>query len=108
MSFTMNLYYTGEGDNAQKFAQEMEERGIADQIRQQPGNLKYEYFQPLDDPYTILLIDTWESQEALDADHDSPMMAELTKLREKYNLHMRAERFVPEELPDKDNKFLRK
>lgn len=34
MSFTMNLYYTGEGDNAKKFAQEMEERGIADQIRQ--------------------------------------------------------------------------
>lgn len=108
MSFTMNLYYTGEGDNAKKFAQEMDERGIADQIRQQPGNLKYEYFQPLDDPHTILLIDTWESQEALDADHDSPMMAELAKLREKYNLHMRAERFIPEKLPDRDNKFLRK
>lgn len=108
MSFTMNLYYTGEGNNAQKFAQEMESRGIADQIRKQPGNLRYEYFQPLNDPHTILLIDSWESQEALDADHDSPMMAELAKLREKYDLHMRAERFVPEELPNQDNKFLRK
>lgn len=108
MSFTMNLYYTGEGDNAQKFAQEMESRGIAEKIRQQPGNLRYEYFQPLNDPHTVLLIDSWESQEALDADHDSPMMTELAKLRDKYDLHMRAERFVPEELPNQDNKFLRK
>ena len=108
MSFTMNLYYTGEGDNAQKFAQEMESRGIAEKIRQQPGNLRYEYFQPLNDPHTVLLIDSWESQEALDADHDSPMMRELAKLRDKYDLHMRAERFVPEELPNQDNKFLRK
>lgn len=108
MSFTMNLYYTGKGDSAQKFVQEMESRGIADQIRQQPGNLRYEYFQPLNDPHTILLIDSWESQEALDADHDSPMMAELAKLRDKYNLHMHAERFIPDRLPNQDSKFLRK
>lgn len=54
MSFTMNLYYTGEDDNAQKFVQEMEKSGIADQIRKQPGNLRYEYFQPLNDPQTVL------------------------------------------------------
>jgi quinol monooxygenase YgiN len=54
--------------------------------------LRYEYFQPLNDPQTVLLIDSWTSQEALDADHDSPMMAKLAQLREKYNLHMRAER----------------
>ena len=108
MSFTMNLYYTGEGDNAKKFAEEMEKSGIADKIRQQNGNLRYEYFQPLNDPHTILLIDTWESQEALDADHDSPMMKQLAQLREKYGLHMRAERFIPDDMPDQDKKFLRK
>lgn len=32
MSFTMNLYYMGEDDNAQKFIQEMEASGIADQV----------------------------------------------------------------------------
>lgn len=108
MSFTMNLYYTGEDDNAQKFVQEMEKSGIADQIRKQPGNLRYEYFQPLNDPHTVLLIDSWASQEALDADHDSPMMAKLAALREKYNLHMRAERYIPDKMPDQDSKFLRK
>lgn len=108
MSFTMNLYYTGKGDAALRFAKEMESSGIADQIRHQAGNLKYEYFQPLDDPHTILLIDTWESQEALDADHDSPMMKKLAALRDKYDLHMKAERYRPEELPNADQGFLRK
>lgn len=107
MSFTINLYYTGEGNNAIKFVQEMESRGIANRIRQQPGNLRYEYFQSLDDPRTVLLLDSWENQEALDADHESPMMAELAELRDKYNLHMRAERFIPEKLPKQDDKFLR-
>lgn len=108
MSLTMNLYYTGEGNNAQKFVKEMEESGIADKIRQQPGNLRYEYFQPLNDPHTVLLIDTWKDQAALDDDHDSPMMAQLAKLRDKYDLHMKAERYVSEEMPDHDSNFLRK
>lgn len=108
MSFTMNLYYTGKGDAAKQFAKEMESSGIADHIRQQPGNLKYEYFQPLNDPHTILLIDTWESQEALDADHDSPMMKRLAELRDKYDLHMKAERYERQKLPEQDQGFLRK
>ena len=49
--------------------------GTADRIRAQKGNLRYEYFAPLDDPETILLIDSGESQEALDVHHASPMMA---------------------------------
>lgn len=108
MAFTMNLYYTGEGDNAQKFAHEMIESGTVARIREQPGNLRYEYFQPLDDPHTVLLIDSWKDQASLDADHDSPMMATIAKLRDKYDLHMRAERYVSQDLPSKDAGFIRK
>ena len=102
MAFTMNLYYTGEGDNAQKFAHEMIESGTV------ASNLRYEYFQPLDDPHTVLLIDSWKDQASLDADHDSPMMATIAKLRDKYDLHMRAERYVSQDLPSKDAGFIRK
>ena len=48
----------------------------------------------MDDKETVLLIDEWESQEALDLHHKSPMMKEIAKLREKYSLKMRVERFV--------------
>lgn len=108
MSLTVNLYYTGKNGSARKFAQEMESSGIADAIRKEAGNERYEYFQPLDDPETILLIDQWQDQAAIDAHHASPMMKQLAELREKYDLHMKAERYVSVEEPESEQKFLRK
>ena len=104
---TVNLYYKGTGTNARAFAEEMESSGIADAIRREEGNLRYQYFQPLDDPETVLLIDSWKDQAAIDTHHASPMMAQLAALREKYDLHMTAERFVSEDLGG-DEQFIRK
>ena len=94
MSFTINIYYTGENGSAKKFAEEMVEKGVVERVRAEKGNQKYEYFFPMDDPETVLLIDRWENQEALDAHHKSPMMKEIADLRDKYHLHMRVEQFV--------------
>ena len=109
MSITMNLYYTGVDGNARRFAEEMESKGIAQRIRAGEGNLKYEYFIPLQDSETVLLVDSWENQEAIDRHHASPMMKEIAKLREKYDLHMRAERYVSDSngIPQKDSEFIR-
>ena len=63
---TVNLYYKGMNGNARKFAQEMESSGIAERIRAEAGNLRYQYFQPIDDPETVLLIDSWTDQRAID------------------------------------------
>ncbi len=94
MSFTINIYYTGENGSAKKFAEEMVEKGVVERVRAEKGNQKYEYFFPMDDPETVLLIDRWENQEALDAHHKSPMMKEIADLRDKYHLHMKVEQFV--------------
>lgn len=104
---TVNLYYRGINGNARAFAEEMESSGIADAIRAEAGNLRYEYFQPIDDPETVLLIDSWSDQAAIDAHHASPMMRQLAELRDKYDLHMTVERYVSEEYKA-DEKFLRK
>ena len=104
---TVNLYYTGKDGAARRFAEEMESSGTAAAIRTEDGNLRYEYFQPLDDPETILLIDSWSDQAAIDAHHSSPMMATIARLREKYDLHMRAERFVSDAF-ESDERFIRK
>ena len=108
MSIVMNLYYTGENGNARKFAEEMESSGTAAAIRAEEGNKRYAYFAPLDDPETILLIDAWRDQAALDVHHASPMMGTIAALREKYNLRMRAERYLSAENNAADDKFLRK
>lgn len=109
MSLTVNIYYTGENGNARKFAEEMEQSGTAAAIRAEKGNLKYEYFYPLNDKETVLLIDSWENQAAIDAHHQTPMMNKITELRNKYDLHMRVERYVPSEqgVPSKDKAFIR-
>ena len=104
---TVNLYYKGTNGSAIRFAREMETSGIATAIREEEGNLRYEYFQPLDDPETVLLIDSWTEQAAIDAHHASPMMAQLAALREKYDLHMTVERFVSDDIGS-DEKYIRK
>ena len=110
MSLTVNLYYTGKNGSARRFAEEMEKSGTADLIRGEEGNLKYAYFIPMDDPETVLLIDSWRDQASLDAHHASPMMGTLASLREKYDLHMRAEKYVSDEegFSGKDASFIRK
>ena len=94
MSLTVNIYYTGENGNAKKFAEEMVATGVVDRVRAEKGNLRYNYFFPMDDPETVLLIDRWESEDALDEHHKSPMMKEIADLRDKYHLHMRVEQFI--------------
>ena len=108
MSLSVNLYYHGQNGSARRFAEEMEQSGIADAIRAEEGNLRYAYFQSLEDPETVLLIDSWRDQAALDAHHASPMMKRLGELRDKYDLHMTAERYTSLEAPSSDEAFLRK
>lgn len=77
------------------------------QVRQQQFELRYDYFFPANDPETVLLIDSWENQEAIDVHHASPMMDTLAELREKYDLHMTVERYVSDD-SEVDSEFIRK
>ncbi len=108
MSITVNLRYTGTDGNARKFAEEMVSSGTVDAIRAEDGNLRYEYYQSLDDPETILLIDSWANQEAIDKHHATPMMDTIVKLREKYDLHMTVERYSAIEMSETENQFIRR
>jgi len=96
MSLTVNLYYTGVNGSARAFMQEMLESGLAEEVRREEGCLRYEYFLPAEDEETVLLIDQWRDQAALDAHHRSPMMPRIAALREKYRLRLRVERYVRE------------
>ncbi len=109
MALTVNLRYTGKNGAARRFAEEMTGSGTVAAIRAEAGNLRYEYYLSLDDPETVLLIDQWRDQAAIDAHHASPMMRTIAALREKYDLHMTAERFASDEsgLPESDRSFIR-
>ena len=108
MPITVNIRYSGTDVNARRFAEEMVASGTVEAIRAEEGNLRYEYYQSLDDPETILLIDSWENQDAIDRHHATPMMATIAALREKYDLHMTVERYNIAETPETDSQFIRK
>ena len=107
MSFTINIYYTGSNGSAKRFAEDMINSGIVNEIRNKRGNIRYEYFLPLDDEETILLIDSWENQEALDEHHKSETMNKIIDLRNKYDLHMKVERYTLEEDNENDKKYIK-
>ncbi len=116
MAITVNLRYTGKKGAAQAFAREMISSGTVKKIRAEKGNLRYEYYLPFgeerasgDNADTILLIDSWENQEAIDKHHASPMIKTIAELREKYDLHMTIESFISDEtIPQQDKAFIRK
>ena len=110
VAVTVNIYYSGDNGNAVKFAEEMVSSGTVSAIRAEDGNMRYEYFFPMEDKETVLLIDSWKDQHSLEVHHASPMMAKITELREKYGLHMRVERYVSDAtgIPAADRTFIRK
>ena len=93
MSITVLLRYTGKSGSARQFAEEMMKSGLVEAIRAEEGNERYEYYLPMEDPETVLLIDRWRDQAALDFHHKSPMMEQIAQLREKYKLRLQVERF---------------
>ena len=109
MAVTVNIYYSGTGGNAKKFAEEMVSSGTVDAIRSEEGNLRYDYFFPMADAETVLLIDSWTDQQAIDRHHASAMMEKIAQLREKYDLRMKVERYRADDTggPPSDRAFLR-
>ena len=110
---TVNLRYNGKGNAALDFAKEMTESGTVAKIRAEKGNLRYEYYLPFEETTddkndTILLIDSWENQKAIDQHHATPMMKTIAELRDKYDLHMPIERFFSDDnIPEQDKGFIR-
>ena len=59
-------------------------------------------------PFKSLEIEKLYLRTAIDAHHASPMMETISKLREKYNLHMSVERLVPGgDAPESDKSFIK-
>ena len=109
-AITVHIYYTGENGSAKAFVKEMLTSGLVDEIRKEKGNRRYEYFFSVEDEETVLLVDSWDNQEAIDLHHSSSIMDQIMELRIKYHLHMKVERYFLDEtgIPKEDQKFVQK
>ena len=109
-AITVHIYYTGENGSAKAFVKEMLTSGLVDEIRKEKGNRRYEYFFSVEDEETVLLVDSWDNQEAIDLHHSSNIMDQIMELRVKYHLHMKVEHYFLDEtgIPKEDQKFVQK
>lgn len=109
-AITVHIYYTGENGSAKAFVKEMLTSGLVDEIRKEKGNRRYEYFFSVEDEETVLLVDSWDNQEAIDLHHSSSIMGQIMELRVKYHLHMKVEHYFLDEtgIPKEDQKFVQK
>lgn len=109
-AITVHIYYTGENGSAKAFVKEMLTSGLVDEIRKEKGNRSYGYFFSVEDEETVLLVDSWDNQEAIDLHHASSIMDKITELRIKYHLRMKVECYFLDEtgIPKKDQKFIQK
>lgn len=79
---TILIRYKGVEGNAKKYVNEMMSSGIVNEIRKDDGNLRYEYFFSVKDDDSVLLVDSWINQEALDRHHELNLMNKIKLLRE--------------------------
>lgn len=87
----------------------MTSSGIISEILTKDGNERYEYFFAMDDQESVLLIDQWRDQSALDAHRELETLQIIVRLRDKYDLHMRVERFISDETnASADKEYIRK
>jgi quinol monooxygenase YgiN len=93
MNLIINIYYKGQNGGVKEFVKEMISSGLVERIRKEEGNLGYNYYLPVEDNETVLLIDKWKEQKYLDLHHKSEMMEEIAKLRIKYKLSMKVEKY---------------
>ncbi|MCK8617982.1 antibiotic biosynthesis monooxygenase [Fructobacillus sp. M158] len=77
MKVTVNIIYSETNNNTHLFAKEMIKSGTVTDIKLQEGNIKYDYYLPIDNLNELLLVDEWVSQDAIDLHHKSPMMKKL-------------------------------
>jgi quinol monooxygenase YgiN len=77
------IYKIIEGKRVE-FIQRVEEAGIIEASRQEPGNLSYEYFYPINDSNSVLLVESWINTTAQAAHVKTEHFNKLTELKKEY------------------------
>lgn len=92
-SITLNVFYTVTDGKRDEFINAIKEENIDVLSRLEKGNLKYEYYFPVEDRNQILLIETWESNLAQKLHGESEHFKKLQLIKEKYVVDVKFEKY---------------
>ena len=90
---TWNVTYHCKPGQRDAFYKALCDLGVRANSLTEAGNVKYDYFLDVQDPDVLLLIETWESQEALTAHSSTETFAKLQALKGTYCQDVKLDRF---------------
>ncbi len=90
----LNVVYTIAAGKRNEFYKKVCEAGIPKQSRLEDGNLKYEYYFPVEDENQILLIEIWKDQASQDAHKEMQHFKKLQEIKETYVTDVKFEKYA--------------
>ena len=89
----LNVAYKCKPDMREEFLEMIITEGIDVASRAEEGNIKYDYYIPVDDSDELLLLEKWQDADALKVHGGQPHFARLGELKAKYVADTVIERF---------------
>ena len=82
MAFILNVTYTMKPGLRAEFLREVSEHGIQKAVLAEEGCLQYQYFEAVDEPDKLLLVERWTERKAQEVHMTQPHMVPLKEIKE--------------------------
>lgn len=89
----LNVVYTVKDGKREEFYNLLRDKGIIEKSRNEEGNIKYDYFFPVDNSNDILLLEIWTNIKAHQIHSETDHFKELQELKNEYILNVEIEKF---------------
>ena len=93
----ITVRYTVKPGKRDEFFRRLEEEGVIEGSRKEPGNRKYDYYFPVDSADDICLLELWTDAEAQIAHGKTSHYQKLAKLKEEYVTEAAVRKYIAEE-----------
>jgi len=90
----LNVTYTVKDGKRDEFYNQLCDKGIITKSRNEEGNIKYDYFFPVDNSNDILLLEIWTDSIALQTHSEAPHFLELQELKKQYITNVEIKKFT--------------
>ena len=96
----LNVTYKCRPEMGEEFLEMIRTEGLDMASRGEPGNIKYDYYRPVDGGDELLLVEKWRDAEALAEHGKQPHFARLGELKKDYVIETILEKFEKPENPE--------
>jgi len=93
-TLVLNVFYTIVEGKREAFYKKVNEARIPQQSRLEEGNLKYEYYFPVESENQILLIEIWKDEASFNAHKEMEPFKKLQIIKEEYVMDVKFEKYT--------------